>query len=281
MNELDVVLQTGEFISKETIKEHLGNAGIGKGDRIIVHTSLKKVGWISGGEQAFVEALLEIVTADGTVVMPSQSSDNSDPRHWMMPPVPEEWHEPIRRTMPAYDPHLSHLRGMGKVPECLHRHPETVRSPHPAHSFIAWGRDAAEWMRDHPLEDSFGEGSPLGKMHGSGMKILLIGTGYDSCTALHLSEYRAPGLETYRDGASMLVDGERKWVEYDMADLESDDFPPLGMAFEREHPEAVTRCKIGQADTRVIDMDTLVDFGTEWITKWREKKKVAQAEKAE
>ncbi|RSK34343.1 aminoglycoside N(3)-acetyltransferase [Bhargavaea beijingensis] len=281
MNELDVVLRTRELVSKETIKAHLAHAGIGKGDRIIVHSSLKKVGWVSGGEQAFVEALLETVTADGTVVMPSQSSDNSDPKNWMAPPVPEDWHEPIRRTLPAYDPHLTHLRGMGKIPECLHRHPETVRSPHPAHSFIAWGRDSAEWMRDHPLTDSFGEGSPLGKMYGLGVKVLLVGTGYDSCTALHLSEYRAPGLETYRDGAAMMVGGERQWIEYDMADLESDDFPPLGMAFEREHPEAMTRCKIGQADTRVIDMDTLVDFGVDWITKWREKKKVAQAEKAE
>ncbi|MET3574166.1 aminoglycoside N(3)-acetyltransferase [Bhargavaea ullalensis] len=278
MHEFDVMLGTSELITKETLMRDLSDAGIKPGDRIIVHTSMKAIGWVSGGAQAVTEALLETVTEKGTVVMPAQSADNSDPANWQMPPVPEDWHEPIRRSLPAYDPHLTHLRGMGKVAECLHRHPATVRSPHPAHSFIAHGRDAGEWMQDHPLDDSFGEGSPLGKMYGNGLKIILLGAGYDSCTALHLAEYRAPGLETYRDGAAMTVDGERRWVEYDMAKLDSDDFPVLARAFEREHPEEVAHCKIGQAKTTVVAMDPLVDFGMEWIGRLRVKKHASNNE---
>ncbi|WP_040226133.1 aminoglycoside N(3)-acetyltransferase [Bhargavaea cecembensis] len=276
MHEFDVMLGTSELITKDTLKRDLAEAGIRKGDRIIVHSSMKAIGWVSGGAQAVTEALLETVTKEGTVVMPAQSADNSDPANWEMPPVPEDWHEPIRRSMPAYDPHLTHLRGMGKVAECLHRHPETIRSPHPAHSFVACGRDAADWMRDHPLGDSFGDGSPLGKMYGKDVKIVLLGADYDSCTSLHLAEYRAPGLETYQDGAAMIVDGERRWIEFNMADLDSDDFSVLARAFERECPGAVTCCRIGQAQTKIVAMDALVDFGVGWIGKLRKKKQEAK-----
>ncbi|SIT87180.1 aminoglycoside N(3)-acetyltransferase [Edaphobacillus lindanitolerans] len=275
MHEFDVMIGTSELITKEILKGQLAGAGIRKGDRIIVHSSMKAIGWVSGGAQAVTEALLETVTEKGTVVMPAQSADNSDPANWQMPPVPEDWQEPIRRSLPAYDPHLTHLRGMGKVAECLHRHPKTFRSPHPSHSFIAWGCDAEEWMREHPLEDSFGEGSPLGKMYGTGMKVVLLGAGYDSCTALHLAEYRAPGLRTYREGAAVMVDGERHWVGYDMAVLDSDDFPVLARAFEREHPGEVAHCRIGQAKTTIVEMDPLVDFGTGWVGKLRAKKEAS------
>ena len=57
---------------------------------------------------------------------------------------------------PLMTRNLTHLRGMGKIAECFHRHPETIRSPHPAHSFMAWGQHADDWMSEHPLEDSFG-----------------------------------------------------------------------------------------------------------------------------
>ena len=34
--------------------------------------------------------------------------------------------------------------------------------------------------------------SPLGKMVNADVKIIMIGVSYESCTALHLSEYLAP-----------------------------------------------------------------------------------------
>lgn len=126
MSELNTIRHTHTFQSTNTLQQQLHTLGIKTGDNIIVHSSLRSMGWIAGGTQAVVEALMETVTRTGTIVMPAQSADNSDPSYWRLPPVPEEWHESIRQSLPAYNPHLTNLRGMGKIAECFHRHPETI-----------------------------------------------------------------------------------------------------------------------------------------------------------
>jgi aminoglycoside 3-N-acetyltransferase len=274
MTEFEAIQQTHSFQSRETLKEQLTTLGIKKGDRVIVHSSLKSMGWIAGGAQAVIEALTETVTPSGTIVMPAQSADNSEPSYWMLPPVPEAWHEPIRQSIPAYDPHLTHLREMGKIADCFHRHPETIRSPHPAHSFMAWGRNAQDWMGEHPLADSFGTSSPLGKMWDTDVKVVMIGVSYESCTALHLSEYLAPGLTVSPQGAAIIHKGERIWVTFDMADVDSAIFPELGKAFEEMNPGIALDGTLGQAPCKVVPMKPLVDFGIEWITERRKSEAV-------
>ena len=266
MAEFEAIQQTLSFQSKESLKVQLNALGIIPGDHLIVHSSLKSMGWIAGGAQAVVEALIETVTRSGTIVMPAQSGDNSDPSYWMLPPVPQAWHEPIRQSIPAFDKHLTPLREMGKIADCLHRHPETIRSPHPAHSFIAWGKNAMDWMSEHPIGDSFGMDSPLGTMLGTDVKVVMIGVSYESCTALHLSEYLAPGLTAFPQGAAIIQNGERIWATFDMADLDSDLFPELGRAFEEMNPDAVLDGYLGQASCKIIHMKPLIDFGTEWVT---------------
>lgn len=265
MSEFDRVQETTSFQSVETLKQQLQTLGIQSGDSIMVHSSIKSMGWIAGGAKAVIDALMETITPEGTIVMAAQSAENSEPSNWMLPPVPKDWHEPIRQHMPAYDPHLTPLRGMGKIAECFHRHPKTIRSYHPVHSFMAWGKHAEKWMMEHPLEDSFGMGSPLGTFLNENVKILLIGVGYDSCTALHLSEHLLETKTYMNQGAAMLVDGERLWIEYQSVDGDSDRFPELGEAFEKTHADAFFVAKLGQADCRVIQMKPLVEFGTEWL----------------
>jgi aminoglycoside 3-N-acetyltransferase len=261
MRELNQIVNTNEFQSKDTLKKQLIELGIDAGDNLIVHSSLSSMGWIAGGPQAVVEALLETVTETGTIVMPAQSPDNSDPSYWMLPPVPKEWHQPIRDHFPAYDPHLSPLREMGKIAECFHRHPHTIRSPHPAHSFIAWGAKSAEWMKDQPLEDSFGEGSPLGKMMNAEVKIVLIGTGFDSCTALHYAEFMQEDRKTYPQGAAVMIDGKRIWQPYDCVEMDSDRFPEMVQDYEG----IIIEGKLGMAKTLVIEMRPLVEFAIQWL----------------
>ncbi|MFC4713340.1 aminoglycoside N(3)-acetyltransferase [Planococcus dechangensis] len=261
MSDLFQILNTPEFQSKESLKRQLQELGIAAGDQLMVHSSLKSIGWVAGGAQAVVEALMEVLTPQGTLVMPSQSADNSDPVYWMAPPIPENWHQPTRDHMPAYDPDLTNMRGMGKIPECLHRHPATRRSPHPAHSFIAWGRYAAEWMREQPLDDSFGPASPLGKMMAQDVNILLIGTGFDSCTALHYAEFAQDNRTTSPQGAAMFVDGERQWVAYDCVDMDSERFPEIAKDF----PGQVIEGSLGQAAIKLVAMQPLVNFAIGWL----------------
>lgn len=261
MTELLSILNTPEFQSKNTLKSQLHQLGIAEGDNLIVHSSLKSLGWIAGGPQAVVEALIETVTPKGTIVMPAQSADNSDPIYWMMPPVPENWHQSIREQLPAFDPHLSELRGMGRIAECFHRHPETIRSPHPTHSFMARGQHAAEWMSEQPIEDSFGKGSPLAKMMQAEVKILLIGVGFDTCTALHYAEFMQDQPSTEPQGAAVLVDGKRFWQTYDCIQMDSDRFPEL----VKDYPGEITAGTLGQAEVKITAMRPLIEFAIHWL----------------
>ncbi|HWI46591.1 MAG TPA: AAC(3) family N-acetyltransferase [Rummeliibacillus sp.] len=265
MTEFDSIQKTNEFQSTATLMKQLHSLGIQEGDSIIVHSSLSQMGWIAGAEQAVVEALMQVITPKGTIVMPAQSTANSEPSYWSLPPVPEAWHQPIRDAIPAYNPHLTSLRGMGKIAECFLRHPDTIRSDHPAHSFMAWGKNAKYWMSNHPLENSFGVESPIWKMYQSSVKIVLIGVNYDSCTALHLAEYLADQKYYFEQGAAILVNGKRQWVTYDMLDVDSERFPAIGKEFEAQFSSSIHYGKLGQARTCIIPMSPLVDFGVEWL----------------
>lgn len=261
MTELMSILNTPEFQSKKTVKKQLAELGIQKGDQVMIHSSLKSMGWIAGGAQTVVEALMETVTESGTIVMPAQSADNSDPIYWMEPPIPENWHLELRENFPAYDPHLTPLRGMGKIAECFHRHPDTIRSPHPAHSFMAWGENAADWMSEQPLEDSFGKKSPLQKMMHADVKILLIGVGFDTCTALHYAEFAQDDRTTSPQGAAIMLNGERVWQHYECVDMDSDRFPEIA----KDYPGDIKIGQLGQAECRLTEMRPLVNFGMEWL----------------
>ncbi len=263
MSELLNILNTPEFQSKTSIQRQLQQLGITAGDHLMVHSSLKSMGWIAGGAQAVVEALLETITETGTLVMPAQSTDNSDPVYWMEPPVPENWHQPIREHLPAFDPDLSSMRGMGKIAECFHRHPSTIRSPHPSHSFMACGKHAADWMSEQPLGDSFGKKSPLAKMLQAHVKILLIGVGFDSCTALHYAEFVQDNRSTFPQGAACLVDGKRVWQTYDCVEMDSDRFPEIAKAF----PGIIVEGQLGQATTQLVEMKAFLEFGIDWLQK--------------
>ena len=198
----------------------------------MVHASLSRLGWIVGSAQTVVGALLDVVGPDGTIVMPAHTGV-SDPSRWQNPPVPEDWWPIIRDEWPAFDPSLTPTRAMGAVAECFRRLPDVLHSGHPAVPVIARGPQAATITASHPLEQSLGDESPIGRLYDLDARIVLIGVGHDNNTSLHLCEHRAewPTKATRVDGAPLLVDGERRWVVYHDLDHDSDDFEALGAAF--------------------------------------------------
>lgn len=105
--------------------------GLEEGMVVIVHSSLSAFGWICGGPVTVVQAFMDSVGEEGTIVMPTQTADNSDPSGWQNPPVPQEWWPIIREEMPAFDPEVTPTRGMGKVVEAFRTYPGVKRSVHP------------------------------------------------------------------------------------------------------------------------------------------------------
>jgi aminoglycoside 3-N-acetyltransferase len=238
--------------------------GLGAGDVVLVHSSLSRLGWVCGGAVAVVEALLSVLAPGGTVVVPTQTGDLTDPADWQHPPVPQSWWDTIRETMPAYRPELTPSRAMGTIAELVRTWPGAVRSDHPHVSFAAVGPAAADLTTDHAPPHGLGDGSPLGWLYRADAQVLLLGVGYDRCTSLHLAEHRAGVREPVEQSGPVLVDGRRQWLTWDDIDLDSSDFPAVGAAFDRT--ESVRRGRVGNAEARLLPQRALVDFAAEWLT---------------
>lgn len=232
-SEKDVVAATATPATVASLTRDLRTLGVADGDIVIVHSSLSALGWVAGGSQAVVEALLAAVGPTGTVVMATQSGSLSDPAGWSNPPVPEAWVPIIREGAPAYDPYLTPTRGVGQIVECFRQHPRTLRSSHPTVSFAANGPAAEGIVGRHPLTPGLGDPSPLGRLYELDAKVLLLGVSHESNTSLHLAETRAslPNQPTRQEGAPVLVDGHRTWVGWDDIDADSSDFEQLGDQF--------------------------------------------------
>ena len=63
----------------ESLKKDLFHLGVEPEMVLLVHTSLSKIGWINGGAVTLILALQEVLTKEGTLIMPSHSADLSDP----------------------------------------------------------------------------------------------------------------------------------------------------------------------------------------------------------
>ncbi len=262
---MTMLARTAEPVTVEMLVRDLRTLGVGPGMTLIVHSSLSSFGWVCGGAVAVIQALIEAVGEEGTVVMPAQSPINSDPRGWRNPPIPERWWQTVRESMPPYRPDLTPAGGMGRVAEAFRSMEGVLRSNHPKHSFTAFGPRAPQIVEGHSLSFGFGDESPTARLYDADARVLLLGTDYESCTVLHLAEFRAvyAGKATFREGSAILADGRRRWVEYD--DLEEvDDFEEIGAAFERETDHAV-RGNVAGADARLVPVRPLVDYAVGWM----------------
>ncbi|MBS1027176.1 aminoglycoside N(3)-acetyltransferase [Gluconobacter albidus] len=253
MTEAAAIARSSGPLTQARLVVDLQRLGVLPGMTLLVHTSLSRIGWVSGGARTVIDSLLQAVGPDGTIVMPAQSSELSDPSGWCDPPVPESWWETIRTTMPPYDPHLTPTRGMGQTAEIFRTWPGVQRSAHPQVSFTALGPLAADILAHQPLEDPFGTRSPLSALSDQNAQILMIGTGWDTCTALHLAErLAAPDGPRFQDGTCITADGERRWISISLPETQTERFEPFGAKLDGN--SLLRHGHIGSAASRLFPL---------------------------
>ena len=147
--------------------------GLVSGDTIMVHSSFKALGNISGGIETVIQGFLDAIGTEGTLLMPALS--------WALRP-PEIFDSQLTPT------------NVGAIPEYFRTRKGTSRSVHPTHSVCAVGRRVHELLDDHCLDCTpCGPHSPFRKLTETNGKIVMLGCGLSPNTTMHaLEEYVEP-----------------------------------------------------------------------------------------
>jgi aminoglycoside 3-N-acetyltransferase len=255
-------------ITRASLADDLARLGVRRGSVLLLHSSLRSLGWVVGGPVAVVQALLDLLGTQGTLVAPTHTPENSDPSGWSRPPVPQEWWPIIRAHMPAFDPATTPSRWMGAIAEVIRTWPGARRSDHPQVSFAALGPAALDIVADHRLDQALGEPSPVGRVYELDGDVLLLGVGHDSNTSLHLAEYRVASPPQRTEAAAVRsAEGDQKWTTWVDVAVNEDDFARLGA--DLDATGLVRLGSVAKASARFMRQRAAVDFAVEWFAQHR------------
>lgn len=254
--------ERNEGYNKDTLISQLSAAGIRKGDNVLVHSSLSKMGYIDGGPQTVVDSLLQAVGAEGNVLMP-----NSPNASYQLDYI---------RTLYCFDV-VQDKSMLGAITEVFRTHPEAIRSCHPTEPVSCVGPDAAYFVGSHFGEETpYTENSPFYKVAEKKGKILMIGVTLDNAgTNLHtledaIKDFKYPIYypELFEVNVKF-PDGNMRSMKTRVHDPEwskkrkCDDLIPL---FEKYG--ALEHIKIGDADALLFDarkmLDTMINLYREY-----------------
>ncbi|HBX69304.1 MAG TPA: hypothetical protein DEH25_07945 [Chloroflexi bacterium] len=152
------------MLSFDDLVANIQAIGVQPGDTLLVHSSYKSLGGVEGGPQTVIEALLAVLGADGTLVMPTFNFDFCKGEPWDV------------RTTPSH---------MGAITNMVRENPAARRVFHPIYSFAVLGRNA-DFLTGERYKSSYGANSLFAKLRQLYGKILVIGLIYnDSMTFFH------------------------------------------------------------------------------------------------
>ncbi|MBP2058310.1 aminoglycoside 3-N-acetyltransferase [Lactobacillus colini] len=257
-----------KIVTPEELKHILEN-NLSSTDSCIVHTALSSFGYLIGGEKTIVDTLKSVLK-DGTIMMIAQTADLSDPVEWMYPPMIESLQEKAFNSMPPYDKSTP-IHYIGVTPEYFRTSRDVYRNNHPLYSVCVWGKDAREICRDRSYDMPYGSKGTLQDMYDRDAKIVMLGTDYESCTALHLAESTIGRETIYERAPVKMDDGTTQIIKFVNVDLDKyDDINEFGNYFESKFTNEVKKIEIPNGTITIVPMRKLVDEAREY---WKEKDK--------
>lgn len=211
--------------------------GLQPGDTLLVHSSYKSFGGVDGGPQTVIDALLETLGQEGTLIMPTFNFDFCKGEPWDV------------RTAPSQ---------MGIITELVRQNPESRRVFHPIYSFAVLGKHA-DLLGGLRYKSSYGADSLFGKLRELDGKMMIIGLDYtnsmtyfhhveeiEGCDYRYMKEFTGLVTDetgnTYEDTFSMLVRDIEQGVVTEVN--------PMGELMEREG--VVTILEIGAATVKLV-----------------------------
>lgn len=165
-------------VTRADIKESAERLGIKSGDSVIIHSSLKSLGYVEGGPDAVIDGFLDAVTHRGTLIFPTLCQ-----RDWEH--VYENWH-------------MDAPSDVGLITNVFRKRKEALRSNQATHSVAAIGKDAQYITKTHGQsgkrigifgDTPFSADSPWEKMYQLNTKMVFLGVGMLYATMRHYAEY--------------------------------------------------------------------------------------------
>lgn len=220
----------------ERLVNDLRSLGLGEGDHVLVHSSLKSLGDIEERAMLFVEAMKRVLGDEGTLLMPSLS------------------YKTVTRENPVFD-ELATPSCVGGLTEYFRTSGDVLRSIHPTHSVCAWGRKAQWFIQDH-LKDHTpcGPYSPFSKLNEVGGYVMFLGCSPRFNTSMHGVEEKT--VPPYLFGTP--IEYTLKMADTTVVKKEyiTHDFEGYEQRYERLLPllnkEEFTQGRVLQADTCLI-----------------------------
>jgi aminoglycoside 3-N-acetyltransferase len=235
----------------------------------MVHTRMSALGWVVGGSETVVRALLDAVGPSGTLMAYASWADHV----YTLDDRPPEYRSAYLAEPPRWDPATGEVDpDYGRIPERLRTWPGALRSVHPEGSVVAVG-PRAEWLVS-PHEDGYGAGSPFARLVEAGGSVLMLGAPPETVTLLHHAEAiaSAPGKRTVTyeialaDGSSRsYTDIETSGGAYDYASLQLDEDEFAVISREALAAGIGVRGVVGAAECVLFPAGELVEFAVDWI----------------
>ena len=154
------------MVTKQDIFNMLTALGIQKTDTVLVHSSMRSTGGVEGGCDTVIDAFTEYLS-DGLFIVPTHT-----------------WNS-VKPSQPLYDVRTS-MPCTGALTTVAVGRKEGVRSLHPTHSVVAFGKRAREFVQG---EEHCGTPTPPGgcwaRLYDEDAKILLLGVEHNRNTYIH------------------------------------------------------------------------------------------------
>jgi aminoglycoside N3'-acetyltransferase len=243
---------TSDPITREQLTVDFKRLGIKQGDTLDVMVSLKSIGKIVGGAKTFIDALLDVVGPDGTLVT------NSYVHVYPLPLSKEDAGKISDRWTPSY---------AGAVANAMIHYPGACRSRHPIQKFAAVGKRAKELIENHG-PDSFAY-DVLRVLAESDGKLLKVGpddqvqgvaTTHTAIWKLGLRQNRPRAGINYRNDKGTLVTFERDWPG-----VCADTYLKF-TSLCRDAGTFICEGRVGHADGQITDMGKTLNLQIELLS---------------
>jgi aminoglycoside 3-N-acetyltransferase len=242
-------MESKPVVTKQDLTAGFRLLGLREGGIVGVHSSLSRFGHVEGGADTVIDALLETVGSEGSVVMPAYSNNVERQE---APPEEKAMGMTWKSRILPYDP-AQDSAWTGKITDTFWRRKEALRGADHTHSLAAIGPHAAKLVAGwHQLLALDGH-------------ILLLGVTLGNCSSMHLAEEGITLPSYIVEKMTMPAELRAKYPsrEWNIGFGPYPDFMLLeGPAQAREVMELT---RIGNAIVRFARLRDLVDLYAEYL----------------